>query len=42
MPFVFLRLTVGISEKKIQVNHGNKTHKLLKTEDDGVLRSLEF
>lgn len=42
MHFVFLRMTMGISEKKIQVNNENKTQKLLKIEDDDVLRCLEF
>lgn len=42
MHFVFPRLTMGISEKKIQVNSGDKTQKLLNIEDDYVLGSLEF
>lgn len=43
MHFVFLRLTTGISEKKTEVNSGNKAQKLLKIEDDDVLmRSLKF
>lgn len=42
MHFVFLRLTTEISEKKTQVNCGNKTEKLLKIEDNDVLRSLKF
>lgn len=37
MHFGFSRLTTGISEKKTEVNSGNKTQKLLKTEDDDVL-----
>lgn len=42
MHFVFLRLTMGMSEEKIEVNSGNKTQKLLKTEGDDILPSLEF
>lgn len=42
MHFVFLRLTTGRSEKKTEVNSGNKTQKLLKIEDDDVLGSLKF
>lgn len=42
MHFVFPRLTMGISEKEIQVNSGDKTQKLLNIEDDYVLGSLEF
>lgn len=33
---------MGISQKKIEVNSGNETQKLLKTEDDDILPSLEF
>lgn len=42
MHFVILRLTMGMSEEKTEVNSGNKTQKLLKIEDDSVLRSLKF